>query len=394
VAVLKNQVSANGSQSRSAWFRKTLTVSQFIIAQFFIIATIVVGRQIDFSINMDMGFSKDNIVTVKIPMNYFKPDDKAEVLSNELKSIPGVSKISKGDAPAISGSMTTVFKFEKDGKEKEMNVQVRNGDTGFVQLFEITMLAGRNLVPADSTRAHLINETFAHEMGYQNAADAVNKYIGLDQNKILIAGVMKDFNLTSSRSGVMPMVLRTSPRMYSSMQILLQPGINGSHKQAIVEIQKKFKKVYPNQEFTYKFFDETIEDFYVRERQLAKLLNWSTALSIFISGLGLLGLVIYTANQRQKEIGIRKVLGASLVQIVNLLSRDFLKLVALACIIAVPVAWWACSKWLEDFPFRAPLTAWVFLSGAAGLIIIAFIILSFKTIRSAAANPVHSLRSE
>ncbi|RZK73965.1 MAG: FtsX-like permease family protein, partial [Pedobacter sp.] len=127
--------------------------------------------------------------------------------------------------------------------------------------------------------------------------------------------------------------------------------------------------MYPEKEFTYTFFDQSIKDFYTREKQLSKLLNWSTALSVFISCLGLLGLVIYTANQRQKEIGIRKVLGASITQMVNLLSKDFLKLVIIACIVAAPLAWWACSNWLDNFPYRAPLNAWIFLAGAAILII-------------------------
>ncbi|HTE24817.1 ABC transporter permease [Flavitalea sp.] len=398
VLVLKNQAYANTGQSRTAWLRKTLTVSQFIIAQFFIIATIVVGRQIQYSINMDMGFTKENIITVPVPRDFYKPDNKVFLFANELKSVPGIDMITLGDKPAISGSMSSTYKFTKEGKETEMNVQIRNADSAFIQVFGIRLIAGRNLTAADSNSAFLINETLANEMGYRNPADAVGAHFGKEKDKdqIVVAGVMKNFNLTSSKSGIMPMALRAIPRVARTIQVKLKPTLpsQGNDKKTIAAIEKKYKEIYPDTDFSYTFFDQSIKDFYTREQQLAKLLNWSTALSLFISCLGLLGLVIYTANQRQKEIGIRKVLGASITQMVNLLSKDFLKLVVIACVIAVPVAWWACSKWLENFPYRAPLNAWIFLAGASILIIIAFFILSIKTIRSAAANPVDSLRSE
>jgi len=294
--------------------------------------------------------------------------------------------------------MSSTYKIVKDGKEKEMNVQIRNADSNFLRLFQIKLVAGRNLTVADSNKAFLINESFAKEIGYTNPADAVGTYIGkiLDKDQILIAGVMKDFNLTSTKNGILPMALRTNPRVYSNMQIKLDPDIarGGDKKKTLAAIEKAFNVIYPEGDFSYTYFDESIKEFYTKENQLSKLLNWSTALSIFISCLGLLGLVIYTANQRQKEIGIRKVLGASIIQMVNLLSKDFLKLVLIACVIAAPVAWWACNNWLENFPYRAPLNAWIFLAGAAVLIFIAFLILSIKTIRSAAANPVESLRAE
>jgi len=395
VLVLKNQAYANTSLSRTGWLRKTLTVSQFIIAQFFVIATIVVGRQIHYSLNMDTGFKKENIVTLTMPFDFYKPDDKIFVLTNKLKSLSGIERLSISGTPAINGSMSSAYKIQKEGKEYEINVQVRNGDSNFIPLFGITLLAGRNLNIADSNKAFLINESFAREMGYMKPAEAVGHYLGQDKN-ILIAGVMKDFNLSSSRTGIMPMALRAELRDHSELQIALRPESAGAgnQKKTILEIEKYFKALYPGNDFIYNYYDQEIKDFYQSEQKLAKLLNWSTGLSVFISCLGLLGLVIYTANQRQKEIGIRKVLGASITQVVNLLSKDFLKLVIIACVIAIPIAWWACNDWLRDFPFRAPLSAWIFFAGGMGLITIAFFILSIKTIKAAAANPVDSLRAE
>ncbi|RZK45548.1 MAG: hypothetical protein EOO94_04170, partial [Pedobacter sp.] len=284
---MKNQSASNTGQSRSAWLRKTLTVSQFVIAQFFVIATIVVGRQLDHSINMDMGFTKDNIVSVRVPFDFYKPDQKFIVFRDELQRVSGIERVSLGDRPAISGSMSSTYKFTRDGKERELNVQMRNGDTGFINLFKIKLLAGRNLRASDTGTAFLINESFAKEMGYNNPGDAVGKYIG-DEKKIEVAGVMKDFNLTSARFGILPMALRTNTNFYHEMQVALAPGVGsqgadkGSQKKTIATIEQVFKKIYPDKEFSYTYYDQTIKDFYGKEQQLAKLLNWSTGLSVFI----------------------------------------------------------------------------------------------------------------
>ena len=162
----------------------------------------------------------------------------------------------------------------------------------------------------------------------------------------------------------------------------------------VSKIEKAYKKIYPGEEFNYQFFDESIAKFYISEQNISRLLKWATGLTIFISCLGLLGLVIYTTSQRRKEIGVRKVLGASVSQIVSLLSTDFIKLVALAIIIAVPVAWWAMHRWLEDFAYRTNFSWWIFAISGAGMFIVALLTLSIQTIRSAVANPVKSLRTE
>jgi putative ABC transport system permease protein len=165
-------------------------------------------------------------------------------------------------------------------------------------------------------------------------------------------------------------------------------------KNAISKIQKAYKQIYPDEDFNYKFFDETIAKFYESEQNTSSLLKWATGLAILISCLGLLGLVIYTTNVRTKEIGIRKILGASVAGIVSILSKDFVRLVLIAFVIAAPIAWWAIYKWLEDFAYRTTISWWIFgLSGIA-MTIIALLTLSIQTIRSAIANPVSSLRTE
>jgi ABC-type antimicrobial peptide transport system permease subunit len=159
-------------------------------------------------------------------------------------------------------------------------------------------------------------------------------------------------------------------------------------------MEKEFKKIYPEEDFHYAFVDESIADFYKSEQDISRLLTWSTGLAIFISCMGLLGLAIYTTNQRTKEIGVRKVLGASVTQIVSILSKEFIRLVGIASLIAIPLSWWAMHKWLENFAYKTTLSWWVFLLGTLVMMVIALITLSIQTIRAAKANPVESLRTE
>jgi putative ABC transport system permease protein len=394
VLVLKNQAFTNTGQSRTAWLRKSLTVSQFIIAQFFVIATIVVGRQIDYSLNMDMGFNRDNIVSFDIPFDEVKTTGKVAALRNELSALPGIDRITTGAQPAMSGSMSSTFKIIKGDQETEVQIQTRTGDSAYIDLFGIRLLAGRNLRSTDTGRAMLINESFAREIGYTNVAGAVGQFVAQDNEKVEVIGVVKDFNLSSARSGILPTAIRYQ-KYVGEINLKLHPETTvGTQKATIARIKDVYQSIYPDRTFVISYFDERINNFYTNEMKMSSLLRWAAGLSIFISCLGLLGLAIYTANQRRKEIGIRKVLGASVTQIVNLLSKDFLVLVLIACIIAVPVAWWACNSWLQDFPYRAPLSGWIFVTGSCILLSIAFLILSIKTINSASASPVNSLRSE
>jgi putative ABC transport system permease protein len=209
-------------------------------------------------------------------------------------------------------------------------------------------------------------------------------------------GVMADIHTKSLHAPIQPLAFCSEEKQHSTFHIALPPkGENtDGWKKTIAAIGHAWKEVYPDEEFNYEFFDETIAKFYKAEQDTANLLNWSTGLAIFISCLGLLGLVIYTTTQRTKEIGVRKVLGASVSQIVSLLSKDFMSLVLLAFIIASPLAWWAMHKWLEDFAYRTSFSWWIFALGGSMMFIVALLTLSVQTIRSAVANPVKSLRSE
>jgi putative ABC transport system permease protein len=397
VMVLKNLAYANTAQSRRIWIRKTLTVSQFVIAQFFIIATMVVGKQIRFSLNKDMGFKKDAIINFRVPYNYQNPDDKQFVLQQKLKGIPGIQQLSlAGPPPATQGINISTMKFNKDGKEIEASVEVKQADTSYFDLYKMKFVAGRNLRQSDTTREYVINETYARLLGYNDPAQIIGQFIDRSGRKIPVVGVLADFHTKSLHMPIQPLAFSSEAKFHSTFHIALpvKGGNTDAWKTTIAKIETAWKEVYPEEDFNYEFFDESIARFYKKEQDTARLLNWSTGLAIFISCLGLLGLVIYTTTQRTKEIGVRKVLGASVTQIVSLLSRDFIQLVIIGFIIAAPLAWWAMNKWLNDFAYRTAISWWIFVLSGILMIVTALLTLSIQTIRSAIANPVKSLRTE
>jgi putative ABC transport system permease protein len=284
-----------------------------------------------------------------------------------------------------------------DGKKEIIqNVEWKVADSNYFRMFGLRMLAGSTITQSDTTNAVVINTTYLHILGFQDPRQAIDKIISGGNGKPRIVGVMADFNQRSLHESIKPLLIANGTRTSQCIIIALQPqqGNAAAWPATIAKVEKEFKAVYPNDDFEYRFIDETIARFYTAEKNTANLLRWSAGLTIFISCLGLLGLVIYITNQRTKEIGIRKVIGASIAQIVFLLSKDFFKLIGLAILIAVPIAWWGTNKWLEDFVYKTELSWWVFALGGGALLLIAFIVLCLRTFRAAAANPVESLRSE
>lgn len=261
------------------------------------------------------------------------------------------------------------------------------------------LVAGTNLPNSDTIKAILINETYARELGFKTPQEAIGKYINWNDwgiGKVPIAGVLQDFHLKSFHEVIKPLVISSRANEHLTVNVALQPqNAEGTNwKNTIAQIQKTWKEVYPNDELQYHFMDETVAKYYEAEQNISSLLAWATGLSIFISCLGLLGLVIYITNQRTKEIGIRKVIGATVTQLVTLLSKDFLRLVVIAFVIAVPIAWWGSHAWLQNFAYKTTLNWWIFLAGGVSMLLIAFVILGIRTFKAARANPVTALRSE
>ena len=399
VTVLKNQINADSTQSRKAWFRKTLTVTQFVIAQFLMIATLVVSKQINYSLNKDLGYKKDAVVNFYTPRNFFsnKEDNRRFTLFQKLKNIPGIEKISLGgEAPAHIATSSNTLKVYHGKKATELMVETLNADPDYFDIYKMKLIAGKLPGQSDTIKEYLVNETFAKAFGFANPADIVGQIVEKGNANIPVVGVLADFQTRSTHDPIKPLTYASFRNNSYIMHLALKPetGSPGQWKATLAKVETEFKKLYPDDDIKINFFDETIAGFYKREQDISRLLNWSAGLCIFISCLGLFGLVIYTTNIRTKEIGVRKVLGASVTQIVVLLSKDLVSLVLVAFIIAAPLAWLAMNKWLQDFVFRTQISLWVFIVCGLSMLLIALLILSIRTISAALANPVKSLRTE
>ncbi|QEC74459.1 ABC transporter permease [Mucilaginibacter ginsenosidivorax] len=400
VLVLKNQASSNSSKTRNAWLRKSLTVTQFVIAQFFIMATVLVSKQIYYALHKDLGLKKDAILVINSPWKN-RTESRNQVFLNKIIALPQVQLVSLGkDAPSSDNGNSTEATFRDGKKEIKMELNEKYGDENYIKVYHIKLLAGRNLLPGDTSKAFLINETYAHAIGFKNPADAVGKYIDNFNGdvKMQIIGVVADFHAESLHAPIKPIAILTELNHYNNgtFHIALKPQSAGGDdwKKAIVAMETSWKEIYPEDDFEYHFFDENIARFYDAEQHTSTLLTWATGLSVFISCLGLLGLAIYNTNQRTKEIGVRKVLGATVSQIVALLSTELILLILLAFALVTPLAWYAMNKWMQSFADRTSISWWIFVLSGGGMLLTALITSSFQTIKAAMANPTRSLRSE
>ncbi len=396
VTILKGQGGTSTTGTRNAWLRKTLTVSQFVVAQFFVMATILVSKQISYSLNKDLGFKKDAIAYFGTDYNDTIQAHKNTLL-NMLRDIPEIKMISLSyTSPSSGNGSNETMKYRDGKKEIETDVEEKFGDTNYIKLYGIKLLAGRNLSASDTVKEVLINETYMHVLGFQNPQNVIGKYIDWNDKIVPVVGVVGDFNQKSLHEPIKPLLITSDVRNEYLMSLLLQPqNADGTTwKTALDKSEKAFKQVYPNGDFWSGFFDEDIAKWYTQEQNLSTLLTWATGLAVLISCLGLLGLVMFITTHRRKEIGVRKVLGATTSQLVTLLSKDFVQLVLIAFVIATPLAWLGMNKWLQNFAYRTNISWWIF--GVTGLlmIVLAFITLSFQTIKAAIANPVKSLRTE
>ena len=399
VTVLKNQLHESTAKSRKAWLRKSLTITQFVIAQFLVIATLVVSKQINFSLNKDLGYKKDAIVYFRTEWNVFsdKPDNRRFALLEKLKQMPDVEKVSlSSNSPAHGGASSTTMKMDNGKKEIELITETMIADPGYFGIYKLKLVAGRLPAQSDTLKEYLVNESFTRSFGFTNPRDAIGKTVFRSNKRVPIVGVLKDFHTKSTHEPIKPLAYFSEDKSSFVINIALrsESGSPGLWKTTLEKIGNEYKKIYPEDDFKYEFFDETIAAFYKKEQDVSRLLKWSAGLCIFISCLGLLGLVIYTTNTRTKEIGVRKVLGASVAQIVSLLSKDLLSLVLIAFIIATPLAWLAMNNWLQDFAYRTNISWWIFAACGISMLMIALVLLSIRTIRAALANPVKSLRTE
>jgi putative ABC transport system permease protein len=388
VNALKNQV---GGKTQAAGFtRKGLIVIQNVIAQVLIISTILITMQVKYLKTTDLGFNKNAVVMLPVPDN---DKSKTDYLRNQLLTNPAIKSVSFCyRAPSSTADKGGSIKFDTHDWEKFVGY-TQIGDADYVKTFGMQLIAGRNIVEADTAREYLVNEVLVHKLGLKDPQQAIGRHFtagDLSNNPGVIVGVVKDFHAKSLYTAIAPEYVSTFRRGYQYVGIKIG---SGNPSAVIDHIKKEWQAVYPDNVFEYRFLDQQIADFYQKEDLLNKLITSSAIIAIFISCLGLLGLISLLTLQRTKEIGIRKVLGASVTNITGLLSVDFLKLVLMAVVVVSPIAWLMMSKYLQNFAYRIDIQWWVFVLAAFVTLLIAFITVSFQSIKAAMANPVESLKS-
>jgi len=389
VTVLKG--SAGADRQTGISFRRGLVVFQFVIAQTLIIATLIVASQMEYFRNADLGFNKTAIINAGFP-NDSLVIRKMESLRNDLLKLPGIQNFSYSMAsPSGGGYYTDLRKPENQGKEPEMVTNFNDADTGFFSLYHLQLAAGRIYHASDTMREFVVNETVVKKLGLPNAKAAIGKLIKVNGKTLPIVGVVKDFHVNSLRDPIVPVAMTTMKSGYGLVNI----KINLSRATTIVPAMETiWNRYFPEYTFGYRFLDQSIADAYKQENQLSKLYKIFSGLAIFISCLGLYGLISFMAVQRKREIGIRKVLGAPVKDIVVMLSKEFTILITIAFFIAAPVAWYFMHQWLQQYAYRIMIGIWFFVATIMGALIIAWLTVGYTAIKAALANPVKSLRTE
>lgn len=387
VSVLKGRFATG---TKGLLLRRGLVVFQFVISTVLIVGTIIVYNQVHYMQTRDLGFAKDQEVTI-----FTNFDPNRDAFKASLRDIPGVVASSFSSGAPNDGYTSAYSTLENaKGEMQQMNIDTYFVDFNYIQQFGFRVVAGRAFSPAfvsDTGTAMVMNESAVRMLGYRSPQEAVGRNFDQWGRKGKIIGVIRDFNYKSLHEGISPVVMRIERWAWGTVSI----KVSASGLQAtLAEIERQWKRSIPYRPFEYSFLDDDFNKKYAADASFGRLFFYFAALAIFISCLGVLGLASYSTIQRRKEIGVRKVLGASIGSVVRLLSKDFIRLVGLALLIAFPVGWWVMERWLHDFAYRAPIPWWVFAGTAGMSLLVVFATISVQAVRAATENPVRSLRTE
>lgn len=392
ISVLKGRFS---NTTAGTLLRKSLIVLQFVISAGFIMCTLIMYQQMRYMQKQELGFDKDQVLVVdlvKVPWTL--RHDKMEVFKAEMLRQKGIKNISATFAVPGRYGWDGQFAYP-EGRPPDQGVTVEYvaADADYIKTIGIKLIAGRDFIPnseKDQNESFVINETAARVLGWGTPQNALGKKLSTSGKDGLVVGVVKDYHMHGLQTRINPIVL--SPIRSIGLFAARYEGITPA--QAVENAKAAWETTYKGYPMEYRFMDEELQRQYAKEDKLRQFFGLAAGLSILIGCLGLLGLVIYTAQKRVREIGIRKVLGATVSGIVTLLSVDLLKLVGIAIVLAIPLAWWAMHTWLQNFAYRVQINAWVFVLSAVLALLIALVTISFQAVKAALANPVKSLRSE
>jgi putative ABC transport system permease protein len=387
ISVLKGGFSTG---TRGILLRKSLVVVQFTISIALIVGTIVIYKQMRFMQNQDLGFNDENIVV--IPLDIINNQD---ALINSISKIPGVKGTAlSSSVPGIGNSAAYSEIENQQGDLQIANLDLYFVNEDYIKQLGMEIIAGRGFsrdFASDSSQAMIINEKAVTLLGYTNAEDAIGANYQQWGSNGEVIGVVKDFNFRSLQEEISPITMRLDPTSTNVITI----KIDGNNTlQTLESIKKTWNSQMAGDPLEYYFLDELFNEQYQAEKQFESLFLSFALLAIFISCLGLLGLAAYSTIQRKREIGIRKIIGASVSSIINLLSKEFIKLVAIAFVISAPIAWYFMHSWLEDFAYKIDIKWWMFIVAGLGSMVIALVTVSFQAIKAATSNPVKSLHVE
>ncbi|MDB4920127.1 ABC transporter permease [Mucilaginibacter sp.] len=378
----------------AVWFRKGLTVFQFALSIILLIATIVITRQTNYVQNAHLGYNRENLIYIRVEGNLIDKN-KYLLFKEQAMKMPGITMVDRSsEAPHAMDFVVNWDAIKWQGKEKNAVVSIKPASVGFdfVKVMGLQIVQGRDFshtFPTDSIDAFLVNEAAVKQMGMKNP---IGQWVSAWDKKGHIIGVLKDYHTQSLHEAILPVMIDVKEgENFGVFLIRTKPG---QTKQALQSLETLYKSANPDYPFSYQFVDEEYKKLYSSELIISQLSIIFAAVAIIISCLGLLGLVMFSAEQRIKELGVRKVLGASVNQLVALFAQDFLKLILIAFLIASPLAWFAMNRWMQSFAYKTEISWWIFaLSGSISLII-AFVIMSYEAFKAALTNPVKSLRSE
>ena len=380
--------------------RKGLVVFQFIISIVLIIASIVIAKQMGYMQQKDLGFQKEQQIV--IPLRTSMAKNSVQTFKDEISNNTSISSIGTSMAyPGIFNPQDWLMYRQGQTMNNSKTVYINLVDNSFLQTLGVKVVAGRLFskeFAADTLTSFVINEEAVKEFGFASPQDAVGKWLAADwdgeQNRFTIVGVVRNFHFKDLHESIEPFAFRFYNDADAGFNYLIAHSNGVNIKQTLSVLENTWKQLNPNEPFEYSFLDQDFQKNYESESKQASLINYFTIIAIIISCLGLFGLATFTTEQRRKEIGIRKVLGASVSGLVTLLSKDFLRLVIIAVIIASPLAWYAMHKWLQNFAYQTSITWQVFALTALIAVVIAFVTISFQAIKAAIVNPVRSIRTE
>lgn len=389
VLALKGKLSQKHAGGLS--LRRGLVVTQFAISQLLIIGTIVIANQMRYTRQADLGFTKDTIVMFPLPEN-----EKATIstLHSEISRIAGVEKVTFcSQAPAAPDWARVNVRFDSRIENENFGISVKTGNDQYVSTFDLQVIAGRNLQPSDTVREFLLNETAVKKFGMRSPEDVIGKrmVIGLNNSEGTVVGVVKDFHNKSFHESIDPLCITTSNKWYFNCAVKVDAASLSSTVGAIETI---WKKTFPDHVYDYDFLDEQIARFYELDNIILQLIQAFAGIAIIICCLGLYGLVSFMAAQKTKEVGVRKVLGASIQSLLWMFGKEFTRLLILAFLIAAPLAWWVMSNWLENFTYRIEIGVGIFVLAIAATFLVAMITVGYQSLKAALANPIDSLRNE